>query len=149
VDVRDIAAGAVCIAMGGYFAADSLINLHIGSAGSMGPGYFPAALGTILVILGIVMLLKAVLTQPIPLARPSWRAVALLSSAPPVWGMLLVPLGFIPATILACFIAVWSSREMTPVFAVSLSFGLTILSALVFVQGLGLPIPLLGSWLRG
>ena len=51
------------------------------------------------------------------------------------------PQGHTP-TLIACF----ATSKMKPLHAVALAAGVTVFSTLVFVQGLGLPFRLLGTW---
>jgi hypothetical protein len=52
---RDLAAGALFIAIGGFFALNAWLNLAVGRAFAMGPGYFPILLGMILIGFGIAI----------------------------------------------------------------------------------------------
>ena len=85
-----IGTGAAAIVM----AAD----FRLGSALRMGPGYFPAALGGILILLGIVVLAKG-LKDPQPiLGRWSLRALVLLPLSLVLFGVLMEYAGFVPAS---------------------------------------------------
>src|SRR3970282_166532 len=49
---RDFWAGAMFAGCGAFFVAWSFAYYAMGSAGRMGPGYFPAVLGRLLLLLG-------------------------------------------------------------------------------------------------
>ena len=75
VNVKEIAAGILCIAIGGFFVFQSIMTLPIDSARQMGPGYFPLAVGLILVVLGLFIgLLFGLFTT-----GESWILVVLIS----------------------------------------------------------------------
>jgi hypothetical protein len=54
-NARDFWSGAMFIAFGAFFMVWALMHYHMGSAVRMGPGYFPAVLGGLLTLLGIVV----------------------------------------------------------------------------------------------
>ena len=55
LNLRDLAAGALFIAIGSFFALSAFLNLPIGRAFAMGPGYFPMLLGLILIGFGLAI----------------------------------------------------------------------------------------------
>jgi hypothetical protein len=59
---KDFWAGVLYIAFG-VAAIVIALNYPIGSAGRMGPGYFPRALGIILIALGLILSLRALRLQ--------------------------------------------------------------------------------------
>lgn len=146
MNVRDVFAGGLCVVFGLFFVAYSLLTLETGSAMQMGPGYFPLAMGAILATLGIGITVPAVFRGPVAVTRPSWRAAVLISLVPIVWGLSVKPLGFVLATALASFLAVYSSRRTSLAIALLVTMALTLACVLIFVIGLGQPIPLLGTW---
>src|SRR5690606_21563884 len=54
----DIAAGLFFSVLGGWFGGASVFGLKLGTAFRMGPGYFPAAVGGALLLLGLVIALN-------------------------------------------------------------------------------------------
>jgi hypothetical protein len=54
----------------------------------------------------------------------------------------------VPAIVLTVVLAVYASRRSRLWLAAAMAAGLTIFCLAVFSYGLGLPLPLLGPWLR-
>jgi putative tricarboxylic transport membrane protein len=133
-----IGTGAAAIVM----AAD----FRLGSALRMGPGYFPAALGGILILLGIVVLAKG-LKDPQPiLGRWSLRALVLLPLSLVLFGVLMEYAGFVPSLLVLIIGSAAAGEEFNVVEALLLAAILTAGAVGVFVWALGLPFPLLAGW---
>jgi hypothetical protein len=146
-DLREVAAGLLFIAIGGFFAIDSLLFLRIGTAFSMGPGYFPLAMGTLLVVLGLVIALRGVNAPAVAFGPVPWRGGACVIGAVVFFGATVRGLGIVPALGVATMLAAKSSPQITWLGAALLSAGLTAFSAFVFVYLLNVPVPMLGRWI--
>jgi lysylphosphatidylglycerol synthetase-like protein (DUF2156 family) len=151
-DRRDLAAGAIFIALGALFALGTR-DLDMGTPLRMGPGFFPLILACLLMLLGAVMAVKAFVSGPdphAPAANPiPWRGLILILIAPIVFGITIAGLGLAGAVALAVAISSFASRRMDMSLAVMLVIGLTAFCTLVFHYGLGLPVRLVGPWLGG
>jgi hypothetical protein len=116
----------------------------------MGPGYFPTALGSILALFGMVSIGRSFIRPGEAIAALAWRPLVLVLGATLLFGLLLDRLGLLVA--LPCLIVVsalasrYSRLDATSVVAM---IGLVAFCALVFVKGLGVPMPLIGTWLGG
>jgi hypothetical protein len=114
----------------------------------MGPGYFPIVVGLLLVFCGALVALEAagnLAHQQIPIP---WRGMILVTVAIVYFGATIRGLGLLPALSGSLFIAGYATAEATFPAVAALSIGLTAFCALVFNVALGLPIDLLGSWIR-
>lgn len=149
INQKDAVAGATFALTGAYFSLDAWFNLEMGSALRMGPGYYPLIVGLILVTLGSAIGLRAVTTGPGPIGEISWRAIALISLAPLVFGAMLPGLGLVPAVVASAFATSFASRRVSPLLAAGASLGLAIFCVLIFTFGLGLPLRAFGPWLGG
>jgi len=146
---RDFWAGAIYLAL-----AIVVIwigrNYHQGTSERMGPGYFPTALGSVLALFGVVSIGRSFIRPGEAIAALAWRPLVLVLGATVLFGLLLDRLGLLIA--LPCLLVVsatasrYSRLDATSVAAM---IGLVAFCALVFVKGLGVPMPLLGSWLGG
>jgi len=148
IDRTNAACGALFIFLGLLFGYQSL-NLELGSAFRMGPGYFPVVLSGMLVVLGIVILMSAFRSEDEPIGPIAWRGMVFILAAPIFFGLVLRPLGFVPSIFLTAFIACFASRRMKPLMAIVIAAVLTAFTTLVFVKGLELPFRLFGPWLGG
>ena len=146
---REFYAGAVYIAFG-------LAGLWfgwaypVGTAGRMGAGYFPKALSVALLAFGAIALLRGVTVSGPRLAPIKLRPVLLIPLACALFGLLLEPVGFIGALMLLILLSAMASREFrwSPL-ALAGAAALVAASALIFVWGLSVPMPLIGRRFTG
>jgi hypothetical protein len=147
IDSINLVCGLLLIATGIFFALESL-DLELGTALRMGPGYFPFILACVLILLGGIILVQSFRIQGEALGALAWRGMLFILPAPIIFGLTIRGLGFVPALFISAFIASFASERMKPLMAIILSVSLTIFSLLVFSYGLGLPLllaRLLGS----
>lgn len=149
LNYKDVAAGAIFIAIGLAFAVTAMIGLRMGSGLNMGPGYFPRALGFILVGLGAIIVFGAIGKPTSRIGKVSWRGVVMVTLALFFFAFGVRTLGMVPALAGCVMLACLASDRISLVRAVAISAVLTTFAALLFVYGLGLPIPLIGPWLGG
>lgn len=146
---REFYAGAIYIAFGTaglWFGA----AYPMGTAGRMGGGYFPKVLAVLLIVFGLIALMRGVRVSGAPLATIRFRPLVLILVACSLFGLLLEPLGLLGALFLLVVMSAMASRDFSwSPAALAGAAGLIALCALVFVKGLAVPFPLLGSWLVG
>lgn len=147
-DERDIGAGILFVLAGGFFCLHALVNLKLGTAFRMGPGFFPVLVGGLLLLLGVATLVRGLVSGPASLSgEVSWRAVILITAAPITFGLTVGRLGFLAALALTVALSAYASVRMNLWMAAAVTLVLTVFSALVFSYGLGLPLRLVGPWL--
>jgi len=118
-------------------------NVPFGSALNMGPGYFPTAIGALLVVLGGVILLRGLRrAEKIP-GGWSARALIVLPLAVAAFGVLMNRTGFIPAMAALVFLAAAAGREFRFKEVMPLAAFLMGFTLIMFIWGLGLPYPLI------
>jgi hypothetical protein len=144
-DPADVAAGIVFVGFGVFFGLQSM-GLEMGTGLRMGPGYFPALLSGLLVLLGVAVLAGGLRRAGAPVGPLAWRGMLFILPAPVVFGLTVRGLGFVPAIFVATLIACQASPRMRPLAALALSAAVTVFSMLVFVWGLGLPFRSFGTW---
>lgn len=139
------AAGTMIVLGLGAIAQASTYTL--GSLARMGPGLFPAILGVLLVLLGLIiarMAYSPMITEEdaeeVP--PPEWRGWGCI-----IGGLLTFILlgkygGLVPATFALVFISAMGDRQHTPRSAALLAVGVTILGVAVFSWTLQLQFPL-------
>ena len=140
---KDFAAGLFYIVIG-LFGATTLGENEIGSLSRMGPGYFPLIISTGIILTGLAIAVKSLLLTPsegrIELGRPFSGLLILGSVA--LYAATLLTLGFV----LSISLMVIAASCAHPLFrlrdAVISAVILTTLSALLFVGGLGLIVPM-------
>lgn len=139
------AAGTMIVLGLGAIAQASTYTL--GSLARMGPGLFPAILGVLLVLLGLIiarMAYSPMVTEEdaeeIP--PPEWRGWGCIIGGLMTFILLGKYGGLVPATFALVFISAMGDREHTPRSAALLAVGVTILGVAVFSWALQLQFPL-------
>ena len=138
---KDFWAGLLLIAVG-TLAVAIAHDYPLGTARRMGPGYFPIALGALLVLFGIYVLVKGLRGGGRIEAGWSLRALIVLPLALALFGFLMSRAGFVPALVVLVFASAAAGSEFRLLEIIALTVVLTALSTAVFVWGLGLPYPL-------
>ena len=142
---KDFWAGLMFIGFGGFFMVWALAHYQMGSAVRMGPAYFPAVLGGLLVFLGILVLIESFAMAGPPVPRFMFRPLILISVACVLYGYTMKPLGLILATGVLVFMSALGGHEFKWREVSILYIVLVVFSLLVFVKGLTLPFPICPS----
>ena len=124
-------------------------ELPMGTALKMGPAYFPAVLGWLLAFIGLLSLIRSFLRKGGPIPPFAWKPLLLITGATVVFGLVVRGAGLLVALPLFVVITAMASAKFRVVPTLVLAAGATIFCALVFVKGLGVPLPLIGRWLGG
>src|SRR5688572_21474292 len=74
-------------------------NYPMGSAMRMGPGYFPTYLGAISIFIGALLAGRSFRFEGDGIGRWGWRPLLWLSAAFAAFGLLIEPVGFVPALV--------------------------------------------------
>jgi uncharacterized membrane protein len=147
VNLRDAAVGAIFIAIGALFALGTR-ELDMGSLLKMGPGFFPLVLAIVLMALGLFIVATSFAKENEPIGAVPWRGLVLILAAPVVFGSTVRGLGLVGALVLAVVISTFASKRATVLLSALLTLGLTVFCVAVFSYGLGLPLRLVGPWLK-
>ena len=146
---RDFWAGAIYLALA--IAAIWIgRDYQQGTSARMGPGYFPTALGALLGMFGLVSIGRSFVRPGEPIGAIAWRPLALILGAIVLFGFLLPRAGVIVALTALIVVGALASRN-TRLNATSVAalVGTVAFCVLVFVKGLGVPMPLVGTWFGG
>jgi hypothetical protein len=148
IDRKDLGAGAIFVAFGAYFAISSVAQLRLGTAFRMGPGYFPLFVAGLLTALGLAIIVRGLSRTSSPFGSIAWRGLVLLTLAPALFALTVERLGLAISVMLTVLISAFASRQMGLVTALATAVVLTVFCVLVFSYGLGVPVPILGPWIR-
>lgn len=142
IDYTDLVGGLLLIIVGGAASMVAIQYYPLGTIQRMGPGMFPAILGVVLAGLGALLSLQALRRRG---ERPDIRLLSPLFVLGGVASFaVLMPLaGLIPAILAVVIISSFAELKIRPVSLALLCLGLCLVAPLVFVVGLGLPIPLI------
>jgi hypothetical protein len=138
---KDFWAGLMFIAFGLGFALIAQ-NYQIGTAVRMGPAYFPTVLGGILTLLGIAILIESFIVHGPEIRQFHFRPLILILIAITLFAILLKPLGLVLASAVVVGVGALGGHEFRFKEVGILYVVLAVFSVLVFVKGLGLPIPI-------
>ena len=145
---KDFWSGLLFLGVGGAVVLLAR-DYQLGSALKMGPGYFPTALGGLLALVGLVAVARSFIRPGTAMEPFYWRLLLMVTGSTVLFGLLMRGAGLsvaVPVLVLVSSAASIYFRWRT---ALILAVGLTALAALLFVKGLGLPIPLIGPWFGG
>jgi hypothetical protein len=139
----DLATGVLFIALGG-FAIIYGSRYAVGTTARMGPGYFPLLISSGLVLVGVILVLRALLASGDALGTIGWRPLLLVLAGVLAFGLLIDRIGLLVAGVLLIVAARLADPELRPVETAVLAVVLTLATGAVFLYGLGLPI----RWVR-
>jgi hypothetical protein len=143
---KDFWTGVIYVLFGGiafWIARD----YGFGTASRMGPGYFPTVLSALLVLIGVISLVRSFIVPAEPLGDFAIKGGFLVILATILFGVLINRAGLIIALLALVLVSAAASEKFR--FDWRALAGLIVLiafCALVFVKGLGVPMPLIGSW---
>ena len=118
----------------------------MGTSVRMGPGYFPTVLAVALGLVGLISLARSFTHDGEPIARFAWREIALIIGSVVVFGLTVRGAGLVPALIALVALSAVASPESRWKATAALAVACALGSALIFVKGLGLPLPIVGPW---
>ena len=118
----------------------------MGTALRMGPAYFPTALGVLLGLVGIAAIIRSFIKTGDKITPFAWTEVVLVLASVVLFGVLARRAGLVPALILLVLMSAYASVKFKWGPAILLAIGMTVFSILVFLKGLGVPLPILGPW---
>src|SRR5712691_3638863 len=112
----------------------------LGSAGRMGPGYFPLLLGMVLAGLGVVLVGRSIVLTGEPLPRFHVLPLAIIAVAVCLFGLAIEPLGLVVSLAILIVLAAWAGPQFRLLETVALAVALIVFSVGVFVYALGLTL---------
>lgn len=145
---KDFWAGLLYIA----FGAGALViarEYGMGTAFKMGAGYFPTVLGGLLVLIGVVSVIRSFIQPGTPIGSFPWKALLLVVGSSLVFGFVLRGAGLVIAVPVFVILSAAASIHFRWAPTLALATGLAVFCVFVFLKGLGVPLPVLGSWFGG
>ncbi len=122
----------------------------MGTAARMGSGYFPFVLSCILFGIGCLSVLRAFVVEGPPIEGIAWRKLLIVTGGIVTFAILLEPAGLVFALpALVTVAALGSAQSRFDVRGVLALLALTVFCIIVFIKGLGVPMPILGAWFDG
>ncbi len=118
----------------------------MGTAGRMGPAYFPVVLGGLLAVIGAIGVIRSFIRQGEPIGRIHVKELVLILAAVLLFGYLVRNAGLVPAAVVLILVSAFASPKFHLGKTIALAIGLALFAVLLFVKLLGLPMPILGPW---
>jgi hypothetical protein len=137
-DIGDIIGGLLLVALG-IFAVIYSQNYNMGRLQMMGPGFFPRALGYILIVLGIIIALPAFLRKG-PAVKVNYKGAFWVILGLLTFAFTLDHLGLILTTVLAVVIASCAST-LGWLSKLYLGASVAAITYAIFILGLSMNMP--------
>ncbi|MEW6760603.1 MAG: tripartite tricarboxylate transporter TctB family protein [Pseudomonadota bacterium] len=124
-------------------------ELDMGTAGRMGPAYFPTVLGSLLALVGLLGVIRSFIGHGESIGKFHIKDIAVILGAVLLFGFLMRGAGLAVAAFVLIMVASWASKKFKLAPTLLLAVGLTVFAVVLFVKLLGLPMPIVGPWLSG
>jgi hypothetical protein len=124
-------------------------DYSMGTAGRMGPAYFPTALGWLLIVIGVISVVRSVIVPGEALEKFAYKDLFLILASVLAFGFVIRGGGLVVAIPLMIIISAFASSKFTWKASIALAIGLAVFCILLFVIALGLPMPIVGPWFGG
>lgn len=144
-NAKDFWTGLIYILVGSAALVISR-DYEMGTAVKMGPAYFPTILSGLLMGIGVISVLRSFFKSGTPIGAIAWKGVFLIAAATILFGMIVRGAGVVIALPLLVIISASASARFSFKTSLIEAAGITAFCILVFIQGLGVPLPILGSW---
>jgi len=145
---KDFWAGVLFVAFGAFFAGFGL-QYRIGTAAKMGPGYFPTALGVIVILLGIITSVSGLSAKvnAEKADKSNWPTLLLILGSIVLFALLFRPLGLIVSLFVLVATSSYASHEFSWETTLINAGVLIMMCLVVFVWGLKLQFQLWPSFI--
>ncbi len=141
INFPDLAFGALLIVVGAI-AWMLIVDLPVGTATSMGPGYVPRGLALMIATFGVVQCARAFLAAHVPFPATALRPVLLVGASVASFALLLRVAGLAVTAAVVVIIAGYAASDVRLRENLLLAVGMAVFAVALFVFGLGLPIPI-------
>jgi len=142
---KDFWTGIIYVAFG--MAAIIIVHDYgMGTALKMGPAYFPTVLSGLLIVIGIISLIRSFIKPGSPVGRYAYKGLLLVTASTVLFGWIVRGAGLVIALPLLVIVSSYASKQFSWKYSLAMAAGLTVFCLLIFLKGLGVPLPILGSW---
>lgn len=142
---KDFWTGIIYISFG-LIAVVVARDYGMGTALKMGPGYFPTVLGGLLMLIGVISVLRSFVQAGSPIGDFTLKGLFLVIGSTFLFGLMLRGAGLVVALPALVIVSSYASVHFRWGLSLALAAGLTLFCTLVFLKGLGVPLPLWGWW---
>ena len=128
---------ALLLALGLFFVFGSL-EMEIGTARRMGPGYFPLVLGSLVSLLAVISIIVSFLEET-RIERIDIRSFAAVSAGVAAFALVTPQFGLVPAAFLSVLASSLADSRMSFLLKIILAVGMSLAVWLIFIVALQLP----------
>ncbi|WP_407185137.1 tripartite tricarboxylate transporter TctB family protein [Bradyrhizobium centrosematis] len=121
-------------------------NYDFGSPLRMGPSFFPVVLSVALAAIGLIALLRSFAVAGDKIGGFSVKGSLVVTLGSLLFGALIERAGIVVAVSTITLVSAYASVKFTWKQGLIMAAVLSVFCALVFVYGLGVPMPMVGSW---
>jgi putative tricarboxylic transport membrane protein len=142
---KDFSTGLIYL----FFGVSAILiarDYGMGTGSKMGPAYFPTILGGLLLIIGTISVIRSFVAHGAPIGTFAFKGLALVSVPVLLFGIVVRGAGLAVALPLLVIISALASSRFRWRPTLIMAAGLTIFCVLVFLKGLGIPLPIIGPW---
>jgi putative tricarboxylic transport membrane protein len=135
-----------------FFGSSAILiarEYGMGTALKMGPAYFPTILGGVLVGIGVIAVIRSFIVPGAPVGAFAFKGLALVIFSMLLFGFIVRGAGLAVALPLLVVISALASARFRWRPTLIMAAGLTVFCVLVFLKGLGIPMPTIGHWFGG
>lgn len=125
------------------------LDYSMGTAGKMGPAYFPTILGGLLALIGLVATVRSFFIEGEPIGKFAVKELILILTGVLLFGFTIRGGGLVLAVFSIILFSAFASAKFKWMHGVALAAGMTAFAVVVFVKLLGLPIAIFGPWFGG
>ena len=118
----------------------------MGTALKMGAAYFPTLLGGLLIIIGAISVIRGFVIRGAPVGAFAFKGLLMVVGATLLFGLTVRGVGLAIALPVSVILSAAASSRFGWKPTMLIAAGLTLFCVLVFVKGLGIPLPVIGPW---
>ena len=145
---KDFWAGLIYI----FFGSTAIViarDYPMGTALRMGPAYFPSLLSGVLILIGVISIIRSFIVTGTPIGALALKGLSLIVASVLLFGFLVKGLGVALSLPLLVLLSGLGTIQFRLLPMLVLALGLTGFCIFVFLEGLGIPLPIWGHWLGG
>ncbi len=126
----------------GLFFVNGALEMDLGTARHMGPGFFPLVLGTLVTVLSLLVIVISFFKYA-ELEQPDLRSFVAVASGVAAFGFITSNFGIIPAAFISVLVSSFADSRLSIKQKLILAIGVSIATWLIFIVALQLPFT---SW---
>jgi hypothetical protein len=135
-----------------FFGSSAIViasDYGMGTALKMGAAYFPTVLGGLLILIGSISIIRSFIVRGTPIGELAFKGLAFVIGAVILFGLTVRGAGLAIALPLLVVISALGSSRFRWGSTLAMALGLTVFCVVVFIKGLGVPLPVIGPWFGG